>query len=136
MLTLSIITCVLIIGRFSIKFKEISFLKVALSRAYKTLLESTKKSAFIGFNAVKFKVSHINTVFLPKFKSLFNVVFINHFGFNRKRNNFHLSSNEFFRKFNDLMCVCRYDKFSVHIYKNKGNQIYKISKRLPCSQII
>src|SRR6185312_12250686 len=123
--TLSIMTWVLITGFLFIKLKTISFLKVALSKAYKTMLESTKKSAFVRFITVKFKMAHINTVPFPEFKSVISFGLIRLFFFNRKSNNFHLLANEFFRKFYGLCCVSRYDNFSIH--KNNCSQIYKIA---------
>ena len=72
MFTLSIITWVLITGFFFIRSKTISFLEVALSNAYKMMLESTKKSAFVRFISVKFKIAHVYAVFSPEIEGLFS----------------------------------------------------------------
>lgn len=117
MFTLSIITCVLILGLFFINLKTISFLKVALSKAYKTMLESTKITAFVRFFAVKFKVTHIYTVVSPKVESFFSFRLIPFLFFDRKCNNLYLFSNKFFRKFDGLLRISVYDNFSVHNVK-------------------
>lgn len=127
MLTLSNTTCVLITGFCLIKSKAISFLKVALSRAYNTMLESTKNLAFIGFKSVKFKIAHIKTMLFPKFKGFFSFSIVSSFFFNRKSNNFYLLTNEFFWKLNSLPFIGGYDYFSVHKCKAKCFQKYELT---------
>ncbi len=123
MLILSKTTWVLITGLLLISPNAISFLKVALSNAYKAMLESIKKSALIGFVPVKFKIAHINTVLLPKVKSFFSFNLARYFFFNSKGNNFYLLTNKFLRKFNGLLCIGRYNNFSDHTIV--FSQIYK-----------
>lgn len=127
MFTLSNTTWVLIKGFFLIKSKAMGFLKVALSSAYNTILESTKKSTFVCFTAVKFKVAHIYAMLFPKFKSSFHFRLIIFFLFNRESDNLYLFSNKFFRKFNSLFRISRDDNFSIHIGKSGCFQIYEIT---------
>jgi len=121
MLILSITTWVLITGFFFIKSNTISFLKVALSKAYKTMLESTKKLAFVRFIAVKFKIAHVYTMFSPKVKRLFSFGLIRFFFLKRESNYFNLFSNKFFRKLNGLfvpvgILISLYIKINVTKY--------------------
>lgn len=117
MFTLSNTTWVLIIGLFFIKSIAIAFLRVALSRAHNTMLESTKKSVFISFRAVKFKIAHIYAMLFPKAISIIVVRLITFVSFDGKSDYFYLLANKFFRKLNSLFSMGWDDNFSVHFYK-------------------
>jgi len=114
MFTLSNATWVLITGLFFIKSIAIAFLRVALSRAYNTMLESTKKSGFISFRAVKFKIALIYAMLFPKAISIIVVRLITFVSFYGESDYFYLLANKFFRKLNSLFGMSGYDDLSIH----------------------
>ncbi len=125
MLTLSITTWVLITGLLLIRLKTISFLNVALSKAYKTTFESTKISSFVRFITVKFKVTHVYTMGPPEFEGDFRPIKVIFSLFNRKSNNLYLLPDKVVGKFNSLFFTGRYNDFTIH--RKISTQIYQIT---------